>query len=92
MTKNKKLNSIVDSEIEKCRFGKSFIDNPVEITINNMGDSINSEFSDHSPVVSADESVLIFTSRRENDYGSEISSDPRFFASDQSPPSFLCET
>lgn len=78
MTKNKKLLSIVDNEIKKCRVGKDLIDNPVEITINNMGDSINSEFSDHSPVIAVDESVMIFTSRRENDYGGEINSDGEF--------------
>lgn len=78
LTKNKKLNSIVDNEIEKCRISKDLIANPVEITINNMGDSINSEFTDHSPVVSADEAVLIFTSRRENEYGGEINSDGEF--------------
>ncbi|MEN8120000.1 MAG: OmpA family protein [Bacteroidota bacterium] len=78
MTKNKKLNSIVDNEIEKCKTSKDLIANPVEITINNLGDSINSEFSDHSPVVSADEAVLIFTSRRENDYDGEINSDGEF--------------
>ncbi len=78
LTKNKKLISIVDSEIEKCKIGKDLIDNPVEISINNMGDSINSEFTDHSPIVSADESILIFTSRRENDLGGEINSDGEF--------------
>ncbi len=78
LTKNKKLLSIVDNEIVKCQFGTNLIDKPVRITINNMGDSINSEFTDHSPVISADESVLIFTSRRENDFSNEIDSDGEF--------------
>ena len=78
ISKNKKLLDIIDSEIEKCKIGKELVDHPVKISIANMGDSINSEFSDHSPVVSADESVLIFTSRRENDFGGEIDFDGEY--------------
>ena len=78
MTKNKKLLGIIDGEIEKCKAGKKLVENPVQITIANMGDSINSEFSDHSPVVSADESVLIFTSRRENNFGGEMDADGQY--------------
>lgn len=72
ITKNKQLLEIIDSEIQKCNEGKSMIENPVKLTITNLGDSINSEYSDHSPIVNADESVLIFTSRRQGPFSEEM--------------------
>jgi outer membrane protein OmpA-like peptidoglycan-associated protein len=71
-TKNKQLISVIDAEIAKCAEGNALIQNPVQLTITNLGDSINSEYGDHSPFVSADESVLVFTSRRENKYNDEM--------------------
>jgi hypothetical protein len=35
-----------------------------DITISNMGATINNEFNDYSPVISVDENALFFTSRR----------------------------
>jgi len=70
-TKNRQLLDIIDAEIEKCSQGNALLLNPVQLTITNLGDSINSEYGDHSPFISADESVLIFTSRRENPYSDE---------------------
>jgi len=70
-TKNKQLLEIIDIEIEKCTQGNSLVNNPIQLTITNLGDSINSEYGDHSPFISADESILIFTSRRENPYSDE---------------------
>jgi len=71
LTKNKQLLEIIDNEIKKCGEGKAMVENPVQLTITNLGDSINSEYSDHSPIVNADESVLIFTSRRKGPFSEE---------------------
>lgn len=71
-TKNKQLIAIIDEEIKKCADGNALVQNPVQLTITNLGDSINTEYGDHSPFISADESVLIFTSRRENKYNDEM--------------------
>jgi hypothetical protein len=38
--------------------------NPINFHISNLGSAINSEFDEHSAIVSADESTLIFTSNR----------------------------
>ncbi len=77
-SKQKRLHEMIDREILACEASKKIMEHPVEISVQNLGDTINSEFSDHSPVVSADEKVLIFTSRRENKYNSELSSDGEF--------------
>jgi hypothetical protein len=54
----------VDHHIEQCKYAKIAIENPVNIKVSNMGNIINSEFADYSPVISLDESSIYFTSRR----------------------------
>ncbi|MBS2097917.1 PD40 domain-containing protein [Carboxylicivirga linearis] len=39
--------------------------NPVNFRISNLGQAINSEHDEHSPLISADETILIFTSNRQ---------------------------
>ncbi len=41
--------------------------NPVKMTVMDLGDSVNSPYADYSPVVSAEQSVIFFTSRRFGD-------------------------
>jgi len=77
-TKQKRFHEMFDKEIANCKESKKLMENPVEITVQNLGDTINSEFSDHSPVVTADEEVLIFTSRRENKYNQTLQPDGEF--------------
>ena len=48
----------------ECRNGQALEKNPVRVFIDNVGPEINSSYSDYGPVVSADESTLLFTSRR----------------------------
>lgn len=62
----------VDRHIYECNNGIEFRENPVEVEIINLGKKINSKYHDYSPVVSADESVMIFTSRRDNSTGGKI--------------------
>ncbi len=46
--------------------GARLIKYPVKMEVKNLGDSINTPYSEHSPVFTADESMLFFTSRRPN--------------------------
>ncbi|MCX8080574.1 MAG: tetratricopeptide repeat protein [Bacteroidia bacterium] len=48
---------------------KELIKTPVNIEIVNLGDSINTEWPEYSPVVTADEQMMVFTSRRPNTTG-----------------------
>jgi hypothetical protein len=58
----------VDELIEKCYTARLFEMTPdVNVKIENMGSRINSEYADYSPVIPADESFIMFTSRRKND-------------------------
>jgi outer membrane protein OmpA-like peptidoglycan-associated protein/tetratricopeptide (TPR) repeat protein len=55
--------------ITMCENGKKFVADSLNLVIENMGPVINSKYSDFVPVVSANETELIFTSRRPNTIG-----------------------
>ncbi len=76
--KNELITTIIDRETLKCEHGQRLFENKIKFQITSLGDSINSEFNDHSPVISADESVLIFTSRRPNGWDEDIDEDGNY--------------
>lgn len=57
--------------INQCQVGKELTANPDRIRIENLGEVINSKFAEYGVVISADESVMVFTSRRPNTTGGE---------------------
>lgn len=65
--------SLADLElrITWCKNGKEFVANPVNIKIENIGENINTEWPEYSPVISADEQTLIFTTRRPSTTGGQ---------------------
>ncbi|MBA3663025.1 MAG: PD40 domain-containing protein [Bacteroidetes bacterium] len=67
--KDKEWKKMLDKERATCTFAKSWVQAPLNIQITNLGDSINSQYPDYSPVLSADERMLIFTTRRPNTTG-----------------------
>lgn len=68
-TKNKERNEDIERQIAICKNAIELSKNPDNVTIRNMGDSINTEYQDGSPVVNADETVMFFTSRRAGSTG-----------------------
>ncbi|HWY98383.1 MAG TPA: OmpA family protein [Bacteroidia bacterium] len=54
----------VNRDIQMCNTGKQLMASPVKMEVSILSDSINSSFPDYSPVVTADESQIFFTSRR----------------------------
>lgn len=50
--------------IANCHTGKKLVANPVELRIENIGTAINTKFPEYVPVVSSDETLLMFTTRR----------------------------
>ncbi len=70
----------VDKRITECRTGIELVKNPVLVFIDNAGPEINSAFPDYGPVISTDESVMMFTSRRSNTSGGGIDvNDQQYF-------------
>jgi outer membrane protein OmpA-like peptidoglycan-associated protein/tetratricopeptide (TPR) repeat protein len=53
----------VNKRLEECKNGKEMIKNFVGGMVVNIN-KVNSKYIDHSPVISADESTMFFTSRR----------------------------
>ncbi len=50
--------------IQQCRNGKELVGNPARVVINNLGKKINTVYDDYNSVISRDESLMYFTSRR----------------------------
>ncbi|MBK3516921.1 PD40 domain-containing protein [Carboxylicivirga marina] len=55
-------------EIEVCENAIELMQSPVTLKVKNLGPTINSKYDDHSPMISADQSMLFFTSRRASSY------------------------
>lgn len=66
-----KLAKEVEKKTTEATYGKDLIKNPVRVFIDNLGSSINTIYPEYSPIITADESMLFFTSRRENTTGGE---------------------
>ena len=77
--KNAELTSDVDRQMQMNTNAQEFVKDTAKVVIVNLGDSINSPYADYSPVVSVDESTIIFTSRRPGSTGGEKTDDDQFF-------------
>jgi tetratricopeptide (TPR) repeat protein len=56
--------SPVNRKIKQTRIARDLIENPVNVTLSNMGNNINTEYVEGAPSISANDSIFIFTSRR----------------------------
>ncbi len=72
----------IDKRIEECNNGKELIKNPIRVYIDNCGANINTAYPEYSPLISADESMMMFTSRREDSYGGGKDPDDNMFFED----------
>jgi len=57
--------------IEECKTGKKLVANPVRVFIDNFGNTVNSKYPEYGAIISADESIMMFTSRRNTSTGAE---------------------
>jgi outer membrane protein OmpA-like peptidoglycan-associated protein len=53
-----------DRHIRECRNGIAAMASPVRAEVINLGDAVNSPYPDYGPLITADGSTLLFTSRR----------------------------
>jgi len=68
--------------IQECRNGQQLMAHPARVFIDNAGSELNSAAADYSPVVSADESTILITSRRPGSTGGKKSPDGNDFYED----------
>ncbi len=55
---------LINQLMAQCRNGIELKNDPVRVVISNLGKNINSEYDDYNSVISRDESLMYFTSRR----------------------------
>ncbi|MBX2960624.1 MAG: PD40 domain-containing protein [Flavobacteriales bacterium] len=61
-----------EKRIRECEMGKKLVAKPVRAFIDNFGNVINSKYPEYGAIISADESVMMFTSRRNTTTGGAV--------------------
>lgn len=78
--KNKELNMEIDRHIAMCQFATAAVKKPVDVTIKNLGATVNTKFPEYEAFLTPDESSLIFNSKREG-FGNYQDVDGSYFES-----------
>ena len=66
LKKNDQRKEELSQLIAHSKNAKVQFNSPKDIFVKNLGPTINTQYSEHSPVISSDDKLLIFTSRGEN--------------------------
>ncbi len=66
----KAVEKVIAKKIEECNTGKELVKKPVRVFIDNLG-IVNSKFAEYTATISADESMMMFTSRRDVSMGAK---------------------
>lgn len=61
--------------LQHLKNAEKYMEKPLKVEITNLGGVLNSLNPDYAPVISADESVLLFTSRRPGSTGGKLAGD-----------------
>ena len=69
----------VKHEIQKCTRGKILVKDTLKADISNLGSLINTAHPDYAPIISSDDQMLIFTSRRPATTGGRKDYDQLYF-------------
>lgn len=77
--KDAEWQKMVDKEKTASVIAKKMVAEPINIQITNLGDSINSQYPEYSPVLSADERMLIYTTRRPDGTGGQKTPEGYYF-------------
>lgn len=72
-------NEEVNSLIAKAIYAETVIKSPRNVSIINIGSNVNTKHDEYVPLISADEEIMIFTSRRPGSTGNLLDPNGRFF-------------
>jgi outer membrane protein OmpA-like peptidoglycan-associated protein/tetratricopeptide (TPR) repeat protein len=61
-----------DKYIRECKTGKDMVKNPTRVWVDNLGKAINTSYPEYGALITADESVLIYTTRRPSETNKEL--------------------
>ncbi len=73
---------VVKKRIRECEDAKDLMRFPVRVFKDNLGNVVNSQYPEYSPIVNADETVLMFTSCRDVTTGGDIDPDYNVYYED----------
>lgn len=77
--KSKKINE-VNRKIFECHNAKIMVAQPVDVTLSHLSNSINSEWPDYAPTINADETFMVFTTRRpEENMNNRLAQDNEYY-------------
>jgi outer membrane protein OmpA-like peptidoglycan-associated protein/tetratricopeptide (TPR) repeat protein len=62
----------VNKKIAECKIGKKEVADPQRVFVDNLGSNINTSYPEYSAFITADESMMVLTARRENSTGGKI--------------------
>jgi hypothetical protein len=71
-SKDEEWRKIIERGKATSNYAKELVSAPLNVKITNLGDSVNSEYPDYSPILSSDERMLIYTTRRPNITGGDV--------------------
>lgn len=77
--KNKDRIGDMNRKIAECINGKEYLKNPQRVFIDNLSRVVNTADPEFSPIITADESVMLFTSRRSSTTGGQKDQDNQYF-------------
>jgi tetratricopeptide (TPR) repeat protein len=86
-SRNAELAADIDKQLLTNTNAQEFTKDTTKVVIVSLGDSINSPYPDYSPVISADESTIIFSSRRTGSTGGDEVTDEGLYMED-----IICES
>lgn len=75
---NEEAKKQVTRDIRITRNAMDLIKNPVRVILHPLGKGMNTEYPDYRPLLNADETILMFTSRREGTVGGEKDEDGKY--------------
>lgn len=70
--KSENVKEEVDKKIQECKTGKELYSKPIRAFTDILPAAVNTKYPEYGVVISADESVMIFTSRRPGGIGDKI--------------------
>jgi len=78
-TTRKFKNSNIKRLIANSNTAKELVEKPVNVTIENLGIKINSEYADYVPIVTADDQEIFYTSKRPSSTGGNLDENAEFY-------------
>lgn len=69
----------IKERIKACKVAEDLYNNPREVSILNLGPSVNSPENDFSPLITPDQKMMVFTSRRKGTNSTKKTADGEYF-------------